>query len=94
MAEALRLLIGGPTHLYAVLYGGRCLLQVLLPCRRDVRWLKWLTLVPLAYVAVVFGTTIGPYLLFWQAAQEMEDATGHTRGRKCAGTCAASASTR
>ena len=72
-----------------------------------VRWLKWLTLALLAYVAVaftvevdwpaliretalpglalghdallmivaVFGTTISPYLFFWQAALEME--SGH-----------------
>ena len=76
-----------------------------------MRWLKWLTLTLLAYVAVaftlrldwlevasqvvrprlpagagghdvllmvvaVFGTTISPYLFFWQAAQEMEDTGG------------------
>ena len=70
-----------------------------------MRYLKWLTLALLSYVAVVvtinvpwglvleravwpqltwdndtitmvvavFGTTISPYLFFWQAAQEMED---------------------
>jgi Mn2+/Fe2+ NRAMP family transporter len=70
-----------------------------------VRYLKWLTLALLSYVAVIFtvhvhwgavmsemvyprlafdhntmtmivalfGTTISPYLFFWQAAQEMED---------------------
>jgi Mn2+/Fe2+ NRAMP family transporter len=74
-----------------------------------VRWLKWLTLALLAYVAVafslsidwglvlqrlvvpelpwssdvllmvvaVFGTTISPYLFFWQAAQEMEERPAH-----------------
>jgi Mn2+/Fe2+ NRAMP family transporter len=33
-------------------------------------------------VVAVFGTTISPYLFFWQAAQEMEDVSGanpHTR---------------
>lgn len=110
MAEALRLLTGGSAHVYALLFGLLCLaLQVLLPYRRYVRWLKWLTLSLLAYVGVVFvlrldwgqvargavlprlppgtsagdaallvvavfGTTISPYLFFWQAAQEMEDA--------------------
>ena len=107
MAEALRLLLGGSAHVYAVTFGLLCLvLQVFLPYRRYVRWLKWLTLALLAYVAVafsidvdwwqvaretawpelahghdallmivaVFGTTISPYLFFWQASQEVEDA--------------------
>ncbi len=106
MAEALRLLVGGSAHIYAVTFGLLCLvLQVFLPYQIYVRWLKWLTLALLAYVAVVFslhldwwqvarsivhpqlpgghavllmvvavfGTTISPYLFFWQAAQEMED---------------------
>jgi NRAMP (natural resistance-associated macrophage protein)-like metal ion transporter len=108
MAEALRLLVGGSAHVYAVTFGLLCLvLQVFLPYKSYVRWLKWLTLALLAYVAVaftlrldwwsvlgevvrprlqgvdphdvllvvvaVFGTTISPYLFFWQAAQEMED---------------------
>ncbi len=108
MAEALRLLVGGSAHVYAVTFGLLCLvLQVFLPYRSYVSWLKWLTLALLAYVAVVFslhldwsqvasaalqphlvadhqallmvvavfGTTISPYLFFWQAAQEMEDTT-------------------
>ncbi len=109
MAEALTLLVGGPPHVYAITFGLLCLvLQVFLPYKTYVRWLKWLTLSLLAYVAValmlrldwwqvlaevvhprppwdtqrhevllmvvaLFGTTISPYLLFWQAAQEMED---------------------
>jgi NRAMP (natural resistance-associated macrophage protein)-like metal ion transporter len=106
MAEALRLLLGGSAHVYAVTFGLLCLvLQVFLPYKRYVSWLKWLTLALLSYVAVaftlnldwrqvvrevieprlqldndmllmvvaVFGTTISPYLFFWQAAQEMED---------------------
>jgi Mn2+/Fe2+ NRAMP family transporter len=106
MADALRLLLGGSSRVYAVTFGLSCLLlQVFLPYPRYVRWLKWLTLALLAYVAVaftlrldwwavlravlrpqwpsghatlltlvaVFGTTISPYLFFWQAAQEMED---------------------
>jgi NRAMP (natural resistance-associated macrophage protein)-like metal ion transporter len=108
MAEALRLLLGGSAHVYAVTFGLLCLvLQVFLPYRTYVHWLKWLTLTLLAYVAVVFtvrldwwavareivqprlaishdmllmvvalfGTTISPYLFFWQAAQEMEDSS-------------------
>ena len=106
MAEALRLLVGGSAHVYAVTFGLLCLvLQVFLPYRSYVRWLKWLTLALLSYVAVVFtvrldwwkvaseivhptlafdhdmllmvvavfGTTISPYLFFWQAGQEMEE---------------------
>ena len=106
MAEALRLLVGGSAHVYAVSFGLFCLvLQVFLPYQTYVRWLKWLTLALLAYVAVVFtlkldwaqvtremfrprliadhdtllmvvaifGTTISPYLFFWQASQEVED---------------------
>lgn len=110
MAEALRLLVGGSAHIYAVTFGLLCLvLQVFMPYRAYVSWLKWLTLALLSYVAVAFmvhvdwsavargivfpdiafnhdtllmvvavlGTTISPYLFFWQAAQEMEDvATG------------------
>jgi NRAMP (natural resistance-associated macrophage protein)-like metal ion transporter len=106
MGEALRLLIGGSAHLYSVCFGALCLvLQVYLRYDTYVRYLKWLTLALLSYVAViftihvhwaavlhelvvpqlkldhdtitivvaVFGTTISPYLFFWQAAQEMED---------------------
>jgi len=106
MAAALRLLLGGPSQVYAVTFGLLCLvLQVFLSYQTYVRWLKWLTLALLAYVAVVFtlridwwqvvqqlvwprlpvsrdvlltvvavfGTTISPYLFFWQAGQEMED---------------------
>ena len=106
MGEALRLLIGGSAHLYSVFFGLTCLgLQVYLRYETYVRYLKWLTLALLAYVAVVFtihvpwgqvldgaliphldfnhdtismivavfGTTISPYLFFWQAAQEVED---------------------
>ena len=106
MGQALRLLWGGSAHLYSVCFGLLCLtLQVFLRYETYVRYLKWLTLALLSYVAVVFtvnvhwgdvishlvlprlqlnhntitmivavfGTTISPYLFFWQAAQEMED---------------------
>ena len=106
MGEALRLLLGGWAHLYSVCFGLLCLgLQIHLRYETYVRYLKWLTLALLSYVAVVFtihvhwgtvvremvlprlvlnhdtitmivavfGTTISPYLFFWQAAQEMED---------------------
>lgn len=106
MAEALKLLVGGHAHLYAIGFGViSLLLQILIPYRRYVRLLKWLTLTLLAYVATVFvvqipwqlvlthtllphlsstpqyimtvvavfGTTISPYLFFWQASQEVEE---------------------
>jgi Mn2+/Fe2+ NRAMP family transporter len=106
MGEALQLLVGGPQHWLALGFGLICLLlQVFMPYRRYVRYLKWLTLSLLAYVATVFmvdvpwsqvvqrslwpqvrfnadaivvivavfGTTISPYLFFWQSAQEVAD---------------------
>jgi NRAMP (natural resistance-associated macrophage protein)-like metal ion transporter len=106
MGEALRLVLGGSAQVYSITFGLLCLmLQVFLAYRTYVRWLKWLTLSLLTYVAVafslhvdwsavlkealwpdlrqghamlltivaVFGTTISPYLFFWQAAQEVED---------------------
>jgi len=106
MGDALRLLIGGPGHIYAIVFGVvSLLLQVFLTYQRYVRYLKWLTLALLAYVVMVltvnipwhevlahavvphfsitteyltvvvavFGTTISPYLFFWQASQEVEE---------------------
>jgi NRAMP (natural resistance-associated macrophage protein)-like metal ion transporter len=106
MGEALQLVVGGPEHGHAIVFGVvSLLLQVFLPYQRYVGYLKWLTLALLAYVAVVFtlqlpwrevlmglvwprleptgaaltvivavfGTTISPYLFFWQAAQEVEE---------------------
>jgi NRAMP (natural resistance-associated macrophage protein)-like metal ion transporter len=107
MGQALRLVTGfGSAHIYSLGCGFLCLtLQVFLPYRTYVRYLKWLTLGLLAYVATVFavqmpwrevalatvmphfewnrasvglivavfGTTISPYLFFWQASQEVEE---------------------
>jgi Mn2+/Fe2+ NRAMP family transporter len=106
MGDALALLVGGPTHVYAAAFGMVSLvLQIFIPYSRYVRVLKWLTLALLAYVATVFvvhiswwqvatsmvrprfewnaatittlvavfGTTISPYLFFWQASQEVEE---------------------
>ena len=107
MGEALWLVAGhGSPHLYSLGFGFLCLtLQIFLPYRRYVHFLKWLTLGLLAYVATVmtiavpwgevlartlmphfawnndsvtlivavFGTTISPYLFFWQASQEVEE---------------------
>lgn len=115
MGEAVRLVAGvGSAHLYSLGFGILCLsLQIFLPYATYVRYLKWLTLGLLAYVATafavkmpwtevlartfwphftftktsvalivaVFGTTISPYLFFWQASQEVEEIRNapHTR---------------
>lgn len=106
MAAALRLLIGGPAHLYIIAFATLSLgLQIFIPFPRYAPILKWLTLTLFAYVATVFvvqvpwsevfkrtflppvqlhadylltlvavfGTTISPYLFFWQASQEVEE---------------------
>ena len=106
MGAALKLLIGGPAHWYALAFGlGSVLLQVLIPFPRYAPFLKLLTLALFAYVVTVFvvkipwgevlratlvpavslkpdyvvavvavlGTTISPYLFFWQASQEVEE---------------------
>ena len=103
MGEALQLIAGGGEHFHAIVFGFTSLvLQIFMPYERYVRFLKWLTLALLSYVAVVFtvnvpwgevlartvlprfsfgadaitvivavfGTTISPYLFFWQATQE------------------------
>ena len=106
MGAALKLLIGGPAHAFAVAFGAlSLLLQIFIPFSRYAPLLKGLTLALFAYVATifavhvpwgtvlvesfipalslhsdyivvvvaVFGTTISPYLFFWQASQEVEE---------------------
>ena len=106
MGAALGLLFGGPTQLYAVVFGVVCiLLESYISYARYAAVLKWTTLSLFAYVGVVFaahvpwgralyatfvpslvfdsahamamvavlGTTISPYLFFWQAGQEVEE---------------------
>ena len=106
MGSAITLIIGGPTPIYALLFGIFCAVtEVVIPYRRYSHVLKWLTLVLFVYVAAVFtihiewikalsavikptfeidtdylltivavfGTTISPYVFFWQTAQEVED---------------------
>ena len=54
------LLVGGSAHLYAVTFDLACLvLQVFLPHATCVRWLKWLTVALLSYVAVAFSLRFG-----------------------------------
>ena len=106
MADATRLLIGGPGMVYVLAFGLLSVAaQIFFDYRRYVAVLKWLTLSLFAYVAAlavakvhwgealtgillprlswsesylttivaIFGTTISPYLFFWQASQEAED---------------------
>lgn len=106
MGEAATLLLPGGAEGWAVGMGiVSVALQVAVPYSRYVRYLKWLTLSVLAYVAAAFtvhvpwhevlrrtlvpqvqfsreyaqmlvavlGTTICPYLFFWQSAQEVEE---------------------
>ena len=106
MGEGLRLIVGGPSVVYAVAFGIVCLLaEIVVPYHRYAGYLKYLTLVLFVYVAAafsvhipwgqvaaatvipklsldrsmlltvvaVFGTTISPYLFFWQASQEAEE---------------------
>ena len=74
------MIVGGGEHGHAIVFGVlSLLLQIFMPYPRYVRVLRWLTLSLLAYVAV-FGTTISPYLFFWQASQEVEEMRADPRG--------------
>ncbi|UCI05263.1 NRAMP family divalent metal transporter [Mesorhizobium sp. B1-1-8] len=106
MADALKLLIGGPSPLYVLLFGAICISAIVfLNYSRYVTVLKWTTLSLFAYVIAPFlahvpwgeaasgvlipsiswngtyfttllailGTTISPYLFFWQASEEVEE---------------------
>lgn len=106
IGAAAQLVFGGNLNVYAVAFGlFSVFLQIYLPYRLYVRYLKWLTLALFAYVGTVFvvhvpwrivlrgtfiptithesdywmalvavlGTTISPYLFFWQASEEAEE---------------------
>jgi NRAMP (natural resistance-associated macrophage protein)-like metal ion transporter len=106
MADAVKLLIGGPGPLYVVAFAALSIIGIVfMNYQRYSFVLKWLTLSLFSYVAVlfvtrvpwgealsgvlipriiwnrdffttllaIFGTTISPYLFFWQASQEVED---------------------
>jgi NRAMP (natural resistance-associated macrophage protein)-like metal ion transporter len=106
MGAAASLAVGGPSMPYTVALAILSLtLQMFISYETYARYLKWLTLVLLAYVAVLFvveidwpavakgflwpsfpldgnsftvivavlGTTISPYLFFWQSSQEVEE---------------------
>jgi NRAMP (natural resistance-associated macrophage protein)-like metal ion transporter len=106
MADALKLLVGGPSPVYVVAFAVVCICAIVfLDYTRYVKVLKWITLSLFAYVVAMFcanvpwaeaakglfiphiqlsgtfattllailGTTISPYLFFWQASQEVEE---------------------
>jgi NRAMP (natural resistance-associated macrophage protein)-like metal ion transporter len=112
MADATKLLIGGPGIVYVLVFGVTSVAaQIFFDYSRYVAVLKWLTLCLFAYVGAlavahvywgealtgilvprltwsaeylttivaIFGTTISPYLFFWQASQEAEDQRVDTR---------------
>jgi len=106
IGAAAQLILGGNLNAYAIAF---CLisvvLQIYVPYRGYVRYLKWLTVALFAYVGTAFvvhvpwgavlrataipaiswspdywmalvavlGTTISPYLFFWQASEEAEE---------------------
>jgi len=106
MADALNLLVGGPSSVYVVAFALVSVTAIVfLHYSRYVTILKWTTLSLFAYVIAMFlakvswtdalsglvvprvqwngtfwttllailGTTISPYLFFWQASQEVEE---------------------
>jgi NRAMP (natural resistance-associated macrophage protein)-like metal ion transporter len=110
MGAASQLMLGGKPTLYALIFGSLSLvLQVFVPYRKYVGYLRWLTWSLFAYVATAFvvhvpwlsamrstvlpsisfdatylmalvgvlGTTISPYLFFWQTSQEAEEVRVH-----------------
>jgi NRAMP (natural resistance-associated macrophage protein)-like metal ion transporter len=114
MGAAASLLLPGREIIYGVLLAlVSVLAQFLIPYRKYVHYLKWLTLSLVAYMACAFfvhiswrevvhntfapkitlskpyflaliavlGTTISPYLFFWQASQEAEEVKAN-RGEK------------
>lgn len=112
MAAASRLIVPAiPQAAFVLAYGILILLlEIYLSYREYARYLKWLALVTLSYVAsavlahipwkealqstlvpvfhktresllivtAVLGTTISPYLFFWQSSQEVEEKGSHS----------------
>jgi NRAMP (natural resistance-associated macrophage protein)-like metal ion transporter len=106
MADAVKLLAGGPHLLYVIVFGAvSAALQIFVVYARYAAILRWLTVALFSYfgtvmvvrvpwgeavhgllvptlsadpafwttVVAILGTTISPYLFFWQASQEVED---------------------
>ncbi|WP_348625790.1 Nramp family divalent metal transporter [Rhizobium sp. LC145] len=114
MGAAAQLVVGGPAFPFTIFFALVSLgLQLFISYERYARYLKWLTLVLLSYVAVLFvaevdwlaaaqgfvlpsfpltgesftvivailGTTISPYLFFWQSSQEVEEIDQHPKAK-------------
>src|SRR5690348_1547838 len=112
MADATKLLIGGPDLVYVIVFATICVGGIVfVTYDRYSLVLKWMTLSLFSYVAALFavhvpwaealsgvfipritwsnaffttlvalfGTTISPYLFFWQASQEVEEVHAHRR---------------
>jgi len=109
MGSSAALVVGLPAHMLTIGFAAiSLLLQVFVPYHSYARFLKWLTLALLSYIALlftvrldwgsiatglllphvssrtalvtivaIFGTTISPYLFFWQSAQEVEEIADH-----------------
>jgi NRAMP (natural resistance-associated macrophage protein)-like metal ion transporter len=106
MAAATSLLVPIPQVVLVVVFAvGMAVLEIVIPYRRYSKFLRWLCLSLLAYLAVLFivdiawsealtdllvpsvgfrkaelaamialfGTTISPYLFFWQTSEEVEE---------------------
>jgi NRAMP (natural resistance-associated macrophage protein)-like metal ion transporter len=106
MADAVRLLVGGPYVVYIAAFAFVCVVsEIFMAYKSYARLLKWLTFALFAYfftlffakvdfsafarglfipklsfdrayltaIVAIFGTTISPYLFFWQASQEVEE---------------------
>ena len=59
MGAGLRLIVGGPALVYALLFGVACLTaEILIPYHRYVGYLKFLTLVLFVYVAAAFSIEV------------------------------------
>ncbi len=119
MAASLELLIRGPVLFYTTCFALFSLvMEIWVPYRLYVSFLRWLTFALLAYVGTVFavkvswgqalkatlipslalnrealtalmavlGTTISPYLFFWQASQEAEEVQDHSDEHPLKGT--------
>ncbi|MFH0770806.1 MAG: divalent metal cation transporter [Candidatus Peregrinibacteria bacterium] len=114
MAASAELVFGLPFAVWLIVMTvGTLLLEVFIPYRVYVKFLKYLTLSLLAYVlaafavtqpwwtilkatlipafsfsegslmniVALFGTTVSPYLFFWQADEEVEEEVAHHRIR-------------
>ena len=84
MGEAARLVVGFSGHVFTVLFAlGSLLLQLFVPYRSYARFLKWLTLTLLAYVAVLLFVKLDWAAvakgLVWPVIADRSPIAGQTR---------------